>query len=246
MRCKKGILCTFLSMLLCVLLAAPASAADNNSPAQEQPASTQASNQTNSQTSTQTSKQQAAQEKKAAKEQKMLEKAAKERAEIDKLSTAALERVYAKTPSAKRVISKAYAYATLSNTGIKLGLLGSAHGRGVAINNQTGERIYLRMSETDAGLGLGIKEYDLVFVMANEEAWTSFTKGNWKMGGAAEASASDGKVGGSIEGATVVRKGVWVYQLTKKGLSLEAAIKGTNIYPDKKLNKKPPTEISGQ
>lgn len=163
-------------------------------------------------------------------------KAVKERAEIEQLSEQALERLYEKVPSAQRVINNSYAYATLSNTGIKLGIFGSAHGRGIAVNNQTGERVYMRMRESSAGFGLGVKEYDLIFVIANKEAWDSFTKNNWKVGGSAEAAASDGKAGDAIEGAIIVRNGVWVYQMTKKGLALEAAIKGTHIYPDKDLN----------
>lgn len=165
-------------------------------------------------------------------------KAVKERTEIEQLSEQALERLYERVPSAQQVINNSYAYATLSNTGMKLGIFGSAHGRGVAVNNQTGERIYMRMKESSAGLGLGVKEYDLIFVIANKEAWDSFTKNDWKVGGSAEAAANDGEDGDSIEGAVVVRKGIWVYQMTKKGLSLEATIKGTNIYPDEKLNMK--------
>ena len=83
---------------------------------------------------------------------------------------------------------------------------------------------------------LGVKEYDLVFVIANEQAWNSFTKDDWKVGGSAEAAANDGEDGASLEGATVIDDGLWVYQITKKGLALDASIKGTNIYPDKKLN----------
>ncbi|MBR6268697.1 MAG: hypothetical protein IKR28_10260 [Selenomonadaceae bacterium] len=165
-------------------------------------------------------------------------KAVKERTEIEQLSEQALERLYERVPSAQQVINNSYAYATLSNTGMKLGIFGSAHGRGVAINNQTGERVYMRMSESSAGLGFGVKEYDLIFVIADKDAWDSFTKDNWKVGGSAEAAANDGEDGDSIEGAVVVRKGIWVYQMTKKGLSLEATIKGTNIYPDEKLNMK--------
>ena len=193
---KRGILCSFLVMLLCVVLSVPALAAGSDSAA----------------------------------------KATKERAEIEQLSEQALERLYEKVPSAQRVINNSYAYATLSNTGIKLGIFGSAHGRGIAVNNQTGERVYMHMKESSAGLGLGVKEYDLIFVIANKEAWDSFTKNNWKVGGSAEAAASDGEAGDAIEGAVIVRKGVWVYQMTKKGLALEAAIKGTHIYPDKDLN----------
>jgi lipid-binding SYLF domain-containing protein len=106
----------------------------------------------------------------------------------------------------------------------------------VAINNNTGERVYMRMSEAGVGIGLGVKEYDLVFVIANEQAWNSFTKDDWKVGGSAEAAANDGEDGASLEGATVIDDGLWVYQITKKGLALDASIKGTNIYPDKKLN----------
>ena len=39
-----------------------------------------------------------------------------------------------------------------------------------------------------------------------------------------------------MEGASIAANGVWVYQITKKGLTLDASIKGTKIYPDKKLN----------
>ena len=164
------------------------------------------------------------------------EKIRKQRAEINELSTKALQNLYAKVPSAQRVINNCYAYATLSNTGIKLGITGDAHGRGLAVNNVTGEKFYMRMKEMNVGFGLGAKEYDLIFVISDEEAWNSFISGKIKFGGSTEASASDGQAGGSIEGATIAARGIWVYQMTKKGVALEATIKGTNIYKDKKLN----------
>lgn len=171
---------------------------------------------------------------KAAKEQA---KIVKERAEINELSTKALTNLYAKVPAAERVIQNCYAYATLSNTGIKLGLFGDAHGRGVAINNVTGEKVYMRMNEMGIGLGLGVKEYDLIFVMGTEAAWNSFISGDIKFSSSAEASAKDGINGESMEGASIAADGIWVYQMTKKGLALDASIKGTKIYPNKKLNK---------
>ena len=171
---------------------------------------------------------------KTAKEQA---KIMKERTEIHELSTKALENLYQKVPAARRVIQDSYAYATLSNTGIKLGLFGDAHGRGLAINNATGEKVYMRMNEMGVGLGLGVKEYDLIFVMSNETAWHAFISGDLKFASSAEAAARDGVTGDSIEGASIAGNGLWVYQMTKKGLTLDASIKGTKIYPDKKLNK---------
>ena len=164
------------------------------------------------------------------------EKINKERAEIDNLSVQALHRLYNKVPSAENVINSCYAYATLSNTGMKLGLFGSAHGRGLAVNNQTGEKVYMRMQEMGVGLGLGVKEYDLIFVIGTEKAWNAFIAGDIKFASSADASASDGEAGGAIEGASITANGVWVYQMTKKGLALEASINGTKIYADKKLN----------
>ncbi len=164
------------------------------------------------------------------------EKIQKERTKIEELSVKALQNLYAKVPSAESVIENCYAYATLSNTGMKLGIFGDAHGRGLAVNNETGERLYMRMKEMGIGLGLGIKEYDLIFVIGTEEAWNSFISGDIKFASAAEATVSDGVTGDSIEGASIAAKGIWVYQMTKKGLTLDVSIKGTKIYADKKLN----------
>jgi lipid-binding SYLF domain-containing protein len=166
------------------------------------------------------------------------EKIDKERAEIDNLSVKALHNLYEKVPSAENVINNCYAYATLSNTGMKLGLFGDAHGRGLAVNNTTGEKVYMRMKELGLGIGLGIKEYDLIFVIGTEQAWKTFISGDIKFASSADASASDGQAGGAVEGASIAANGIWVYQMTKKGLSLDASIKGTKIYADKKLNKR--------
>ena len=166
------------------------------------------------------------------------EKIDKERAQIESLQVKALQNLYAKVPSAENVIKNCYAYATLSNTGIKIGLFGDAHGRGLAVNNVTGEKVYMRMKEMGLGIGIGVKEYDLIFVIGTEKAWNAFISGDIKFASSAEASASDGKAGGAIEGASIAANGVWVYQMTKKGLALDASIKGTKIYADKKLNKR--------
>ncbi len=161
---------------------------------------------------------------------------AEQRRQIDELNQKTFSRLYEKYPNAQRVINDCYAWATLSNTGMKLGLFGSSHGRGLAVNNVTGERVYLRMEEQSVGLGVGVKEYDLIFLIANREAWDNFIAGKIRFGTSAEASANDSVNGGSIEGATYVAPGVWVLQMTTKGVALEASLKGTKIFRDKKLN----------
>ena len=104
------------------------------------------------------------------------------------------------------------------------------------MNNRTGEQIYMKMESYQLGIGLGVKEYDLIFIFGTKRAWESFISGKFKIGGEAEASATDGYSGGSIEGADIVGKDIWVYQVTTKGLAVGAAIKGLSIYPNRKLN----------
>ena len=159
-----------------------------------------------------------------------------QRTKINALHDKALKNLYAKFPNANRVISKCYAYATLSNTGIKLGIFGDAHGRGVAINNDTGERVYLKMAAQAAGIGLGVKEYDLIFVINSREAWDGFLAGKIRFAANADAAATDGETGKSIEGAAYVAPGVWVYQLSTKGVAAEMTLKGMKIWRDKKLS----------
>ena len=145
-----------------------------------------------------------------------------ERAEIREKNAQILDMLYEEIPSAQYAVENHYGYAILHNTGVKVLLFGSAHGRGLAVNNADGEEVFLRMQEGQVGLGIGAKEYALVFVFETEEAWEKFVRSSgWKAGGAATAAANDGVSGGSIEGAVMADDGVWVYQLTTKGLALE-------------------------
>ncbi len=160
-----------------------------------------------------------------------------ERAELQEKREWTLAKLYEEIPSAQYAVENSYGYAVLNNTGFKILVFGSAHGRGTAVNNETGEEVFLRMKEGQAGLGIGVKEYALIFVFDTPEAWEGFVRSSgWKASGAATAAASDGVNGDSFEGAVMAGDGIWVYQLTTKGLALELAIKGTRIYPDKDLN----------
>ena len=163
---------------------------------------------------------------------------AEQREEIREFSKTTLSKLYEKYPSAERVINGCYGYATLSNSGLKLLFVSTGHGRGVAYNNQTGEEVFMKMKEIGAGLGAGAKEYDLIFVFDDKDAWNNFLSGKTKMSGQVNATATDGQAGGAIEGATLASRGIWVYQMTTKGLSIEATLNGTKYFPDKKLNKK--------
>ena len=152
------------------------------------------------------------------------------------MSVEVLDKMYAKYPSSKMAVEEAYAYCTISASSIKWGIIGDDHGRGVAINKETGKKIYMKMKEASLGLNFGAKEYDLLFVIQNETAWNRFISGNIKFGTEASAQASDGVTGGTYADATIAANGVWVYQLDKKGLAFELSLKGARISPYRTLN----------
>ena len=158
------------------------------------------------------------------------------RAKLDKMSVEVLDKMYAKYPESKSAVERSYAYCTISASGIKWGLIGDDHGRGVAYNKETGKKIYMKMKEVSLGLNFGAKEYDLLFIIQNQTAWERFISGNIKFGSEVSAQASDGVSGGTFADATIVANGVWVYQLDKKGLAVEFSMKGARISPYRTLN----------
>jgi lipid-binding SYLF domain-containing protein len=163
----------------------------------------------------------------------------KERAEIRQMSQDTLARLYQAQPSAKAAVEKAFGYAVFSNTGVKILLGGSGKGKGVAINNQTKTETFMKMLEIQAGLGMGVKKFHVVFVFDNEKAFDSFVNSGWEFGGQASAAAKTSpEKGGSMEGAASVSEGVWMYQMTDKGLALELTGKGTKYSKDDDLNQK--------
>jgi lipid-binding SYLF domain-containing protein len=158
------------------------------------------------------------------------------RAKIEKTSAAVLDRLYAANPSARGAISRSKGYATFSRWGVTLGAVGGGIGKGLAVAQPSGKKTYMRFVEGSAGLGLGIKKYDLIFVFQTSNAYSNFVNNGWEAGGQATAAAKSGGKGGAFEGAAVVSPGVYVYQVTDKGLAAEVGIKGTKYYQDKSLN----------
>ena len=158
------------------------------------------------------------------------------RQKLDKMSVEVLDRMYAKYPNSKLAVEKCYGYCTISSSSVKFGLLGDDHGRGIAYSKKEGKKIYMKMKEVSVGLNFGAKEYDLLFVIINKEAWDRFISGNVKFNAEVSAQASDGVTGDTFADATIMANGVWVYQLDKKGLAVELSLKGARITPFRSLN----------
>jgi len=161
---------------------------------------------------------------------------AKEQAEVRKAGQDALAALYKVQPSARKAVEAAAGYAAFSNFGMKILLAGGGTGKGIAVNNKTKAVTYMKMAEVQAGLGFGVKKFQLVWVFETDAALNNFVNSGWEFGGQATAAAKAGDKGGSYQGAISVSPGVWLYQLTGSGLALELTAKGTKYYKDDDLN----------
>lgn len=160
-----------------------------------------------------------------------------ERTEIRQMAQETLTRLYKAEPSAQAAIRKAYGYAVFSNTGIKILLGGSGRGEGLAFNNKTKKETFMKMFEIQAGLGMGVKKFRVVFVFDNQKVFDSFVNSGWQFGGQTSAAAKTSpEKGGSMQGAASVSDGIWMYQMTDKGLALEITAKSTKYSKDDDLN----------
>ena len=147
-----------------------------------------------------------------------------------------LEQLYAAVPGARQAVSKAAGYAVFSNFGLKILVAGSGSGKGVAVDNKTGNAVYMRLAEVQAGLGMGAKKFKLVWVFETADKLDEFINKGWTLGGQATAAAKAGDKGAAMQGAVAVAPGVWVYQITEAGLAAELTAKGTKYYKDEGLN----------
>jgi lipid-binding SYLF domain-containing protein len=163
------------------------------------------------------------------------EKAKKQR-EVRKMAHDTLHRLYKADPKAKAAIEGAAGYAVFSNLGIKILVAGSGNGKGIAVNNKSKNETFMKMLELQAGLGFGVKKFQVVFVFDNEKALNNFVSSGWEFGGQSTAALKTENMGGAMAGAASVSDGVWMYQLTEKGLALEITAKSTKYYKDDDLN----------
>ncbi len=119
---------------------------------------------------------------------------------------------------------------------MKILVAGGGKGEGIAFDNATQKTTYMKMLEVQAGLGMGAKKFLTIFVFETQDALNQFVNSGWEFGGQATAAAKTSDKGGAYQGATTVAPGVWMYQITEKGLALELTGKGTKYYKDDDLN----------
>jgi lipid-binding SYLF domain-containing protein len=160
---------------------------------------------------------------------------AEERKLILAMKNEVLTDLYKVRPDVKSQITGAPGYAVFSNANVNVILASFGGGYGVVRNNRSGKYTYMKMGEVGIGLGLGAKDFRLVFVFHSKDSMNRFVDTGWAFGAQADAAAKAEDKGAAVGGEITVDN-MTIYQLTETGLALQATIKGTKYWKDEDLN----------
>jgi lipid-binding SYLF domain-containing protein len=94
-----------------------------------------------------------------------------------------LQRLYKAQPKTKAVLKRAYGYAVFSDLGVQILLGGTGNGKGIVVNNKTKHQTYMKMIELQAGLGVGVDKFRVVFVFDNQPEFDGFVNSGWEIAG---------------------------------------------------------------
>jgi lipid-binding SYLF domain-containing protein len=162
----------------------------------------------------------------------------KKREKARKMAAQTLQDLYKMEPTAQAAIQKSAGYAVFNNMGTNLLLLSTARGSGIAVNSQSKQETFMKMISAGAGIGVGVKDYRVIFVFETDKALTQFLDSGWSGSAQSDAAAKAGEKGAAYSGAVEAAPGVWGYQVTKNGLALQLTLQGTKYYKNDDLNKK--------
>jgi lipid-binding SYLF domain-containing protein len=154
-----------------------------------------------------------------------------QRAKINEVAEETLKKLFAENPKAKDLYDQALGWAVFDNTKVALGISGGG-GKGVAVSKKSGKRAYMKMGTAGVGLGLGVNSYQVVFLFQDEATAKNFIENGWQADAGATAAAGKN----AADAKTNFVNGLAIYQLTDKGLMLNADIAGTKYWMDDKLN----------
>lgn len=155
---------------------------------------------------------------------------------IDELVSRTLTDLYKQEPNTKEGIARSVGYAIMNNKITKIPLVGAGGGYGVAINNKTGEKTYIKMTRLDLGGGWGARTVRPVVIFYDEKLFNKFIKGDWSANMGVEAAAKVGETGaagGAGSGDIPTNKGYSAHLITDAGVSATVTMGVIRVKPIK-------------
>jgi lipid-binding SYLF domain-containing protein len=131
------------------------------------------------------------------------EKADQQRA-LDTMADQAIAELLRKQPELKSGFDDAVGYLVVDVKITKIPVFGGGGGKGVVVNNTTGQRTYVKATRLDFGAGWGVRAFKAVLIFTDDKVLADVQDGGWFYRSGAEAAAgsaaAEGAVGPTNEG----------------------------------------------
>jgi len=95
----------------------------------------------------------------------------------------------------------------------------------------------MKMISGGAGLGVGVKDFRVIFVFGTDKAFNQFLSSGWSGSGQADAAAKAGNIRRRVFGSGRSRPRHLRLSDHENGLALQLTLQGTKYYRDDDLNK---------
>ena len=147
-----------------------------------------------------------------------------------------LDMLYEQQDITPRDIEEAAGYATLTNVGTQVLLVGGDDGYGLVVDQETGEKTYVEVWGLDLGPGIGVASYRSVLVFKDQATIEKVISGQWNFGTDLSATASTEDNGGAAGQTGSFNKRIKVYTMGDEGLAATVNLRGMTVKPIKELN----------
>lgn len=164
--------------------------------------------------------------------------AEEKREDVRRMRETVLNDFYAQRPELKSRVRDAAGYAVFSSVSVNVIFASFAGGHGVVVKRglYNDEEKFMRMGSAGIGIGLGAKDFCMLFIFDQKRKLEEFNAKGWDFGAQADAAAKSDRKGDAVGSSGSFVSGVEVYQLTKIGLVLQATLQGTKYWRDDRLN----------
>jgi hypothetical protein len=144
------------------------------------------------------------------------------RADIRAMRDESLAQAYEKWPELKAEIAKAPGYAVVNNGIIKILIIGTMKGYGIAVDN-SGRETFINDFGILLGLGLEVGSSRGIVVFHDPVAMQAVAAGDWDFGADADAILKFGDFGGQL--VAIAQGGpMEIYRVFQNGIGLHASV----------------------
>lgn len=142
-------------------------------------------------------------------------------------------------PEISDMIAKSYGYALISRDNFVPWIIGFGGGYGVAVENSTGKRTYLKDAHINLNLGADFRDYRSLLIFHSATAFRDFLTGSWDCGVNAEAALTSRDRWFEDSAETTFLPGVTYYEFTDSGGALRLGLPLYYVTPWAELNAAP-------